>query len=471
MQARLAKMVRAVELSPQSATAYARYGLALERSGDPRASVEALRKAVSLAPHRADVYDGLGFSFYRAAASIDELVQAEAPSMAPTIQRVPGGDDPCWQRSAPDCFELEHYRPEHLHIAEGDFLQRLEKDSNDLRGFALLAMLYRNRSTTACTTALRLNPRQGTAYLTLARTLPMGGSLGLYTRALRLLPPSEALEREHGDKLRQLRYFAKANAAFRRALALGPNVPAAYHALAELRLERNRSAEALHIAVQALQLHPAATLPAAARELVAGLPEDPNLPFEWRLEADGAERGGKGERERGAVEGQADEAAEGGQPELAKSVILVAEARRQQRRLAESAHFSSAALALSPQLARAYNALGHSLYSMEEERHPEAIAACQAAVKLDPFDKDSKFRLGCLLRRVPGRLSEAIRQLQDCIHLQVDYPGGVEALDEAVDTLKAMTRPNRGWRHFSFNLAAVLTLALIAGATFTVDPR
>ena len=124
---------------------------------------------------------------------------------APRPERVAGGNDPCWQLPQPTCFELEHYRPEHLHIAENDFLRRVERDSSDLRGFMLLAQLYRNLSVGACVTALRLNPQQATAYLTMARTLRKGGSLRLYGLALELLPPTYELEREHGDTLRQMR--------------------------------------------------------------------------------------------------------------------------------------------------------------------------------------------------------------------------------------------------------------------------
>eukprot|EP00966_Prymnesium_polylepis_P149355 3450551-Prymnesium_polylepis.1 len=314
-----------------------------------------LRKALSLAPARADMYDGLGFAFSRAAHSVDRHVHGEAPMMAPAVERVAGGNDPCWQREKATCFQLEHYGPQHLHIAENDFLKRIERDSSDLRGFALLARLYRNRSVESCVAAVRLNPKQATAYLTLARTLPKGGALGLYDHALGLLPPSHTLQREHGDALRQLRYFARANRAYRRALTLAPTVPSAYHSLAELRLERNRSAEALHIATSALRLHPAAPLPAEARALLASLPEDPNLPPEWKLgdvpagvgaagDEGGAGDGGTGaEEEAPAAEGQprrAEAPSPEPSPELATSLVIMAEARRQQARLREAAELS-----------------------------------------------------------------------------------------------------------------------------------
>ena len=212
MQETITPFARAVAVAPTSATAYASLGIELERAGDPRAAIAALRKAAILSPKRADVYDGLGLVLSRGAASLDQHLHAEAPMMAPKPMRVEGGHDPCWQNKPPTCFPLQHYGPAHLELAEEDFMRRIQSDSNDLRGFQLLSRLYRNRSAEACVAALQLQPTRGTAYLTLARTLPPGASLSLYARALPLLTPAMELEREHGDVLRRLRYFGQVRA-------------------------------------------------------------------------------------------------------------------------------------------------------------------------------------------------------------------------------------------------------------------
>ena len=40
----------------------------------------------------------------------------------------------------------------------------------------------------------------------------------------------------------------------------------------------------------------------------------------------------------------------------------------------------------------------------------------------------------------------AVQQLQGCVHIEQTYPGGEAALDEAVETLRALRRPDHSWR-------------------------
>ena len=60
----LAIALKATELRPNEAKAYAEAGLLLDRDRKPREAVEYLRKAVSLAPHRAAHYDELGMALH-----------------------------------------------------------------------------------------------------------------------------------------------------------------------------------------------------------------------------------------------------------------------------------------------------------------------------------------------------------------------------------------------------------------------
>lgn len=182
-----------------------------------------------------------------------------------------------------------------------------------------------------------------------------------------------------------------------------------------------------------------------------------------RAVADAAGGGGSGAESRRVGADAAGDA--GGTPAEgaladSTSVVLMAEARMQQGRVGEAAALAAGSLAIVPTSARAYACLGNALYHMER-RSEEAVAACSAAVALHPNDKHSKFRLGCLLRRVPGRLAEAVHQLQGCIHIEQTYPGGVEALDEAVDALRELRKPRRGWKPFAFNLAGALTFIVM----------
>lgn len=511
----LAASLRALEVHPRDAAAYSRAGLLHDRAGDPRVAVDLLRHAVSLAPARAQWYDELGMVLRHAAMSVDGHVgRRRGPRPQPAPQRVPGGDDPCWRRAEPTCFPLEHYAPTQLHIAEEDFLRRVGADDNDLHGFALLAQLYYNRSTDACVAALRLDPSRPSAYLTLARQLPRGGALGLYRHALGLLPTMAALYREFGERLVELRYYAQANTAYRTSVALDPSAPAGYEALAQLRLDRWRPAEAIAIARQALALHPEAPDPptsadeldAVARVAADELPSERLPPAQPRADAalvpppmprQQAEPPSKAQarRQRRAAQAAQDAAARAaashGALAISAAISLLAEGHCQQRRFAEAASLGRVAVAITPSSARGYTQLGHALYELatsvparardggrpttsgrgwasrlwpmtdavaDDGRYASAIAACESATQLTPLHPPTSFRLATLLRRVPGRLQESIQHYNRCLLGKSTYPGAREAQEEAVATMRELQRPKRGLLAVVGNLLPVLML-------------
>ena len=92
-----------------------------------------------------------------------------------------------------------------------------------------------------------------------------------------------------------------------------------------------------------------------------------------------------------------------------------------------------------------------------------AIDACSTAAKLSPADAATRYRMGMMLRRVPGRLQEAIQHFNGCLHANGTYPGAREASEEAVMRLREMKKPKTGWQHVLGNLIPVL---LFMGAAF-----
>ena len=212
---RLNDFLEAIDRNPRDVAAYSHAGRLLDSSGDPRRAIDFLRRAVAIAPRKAVHYDELAHALRRAALSVDAHKHRLSPPQRQKAERVVGDEDVCYRRAKPDCFELQHYTDEQLHIAESDFLRRTERDSSDSHGLALLAQLYRNRSCDAAVKALRLEPSRPTAYVTLARLLPRGGAIGAYRRALTLVPSHPELYREMGGALVELRCDGHATAACR----------------------------------------------------------------------------------------------------------------------------------------------------------------------------------------------------------------------------------------------------------------
>ena len=456
-QSKLEELLRAISLQPRNVQAYSSVGRMLDMSGDPRGALGYARKAVALAPKSAVQYDELAHTLRRAALSVDAQRHHKSPPQKQQEKRFPHDEDPCWRFQQPNCFEVQHYTDQQLHIAEDDFVRRTESDSSDTYGLTLLANLYRNRSCDAAVRALRLDPTRPTAYLTLARMLPKGGTPGIYRRALSLLPSHPELHRELGEVLVELRYYGQANEHFRRAIALKPNFIAAYQSLAELRLLREKHAQAFDVAKQALEMLPDA--PSVAELIAASLVS------------------GRSARLQALAPYAALPSAEG----VATAIALMAQARGEQRRYDEAAALAQAAVGIRPDAARGYAQLARALFEMygsrggrssgrsssggvgvgvgvigsggggggvsgsdsdaageaswglwsglsrqerlfeaTEERkrkkqREKAITACKHAVKLAPKDSATYLRLGRLLRPIPGRLQEAIESYNGCL--------------------------------------------------------
>ena len=482
-EAQVNDALRAVELSPKSVEAYSKAGRLLDASGDPRKAIRFLRHAVLLAPQRSVQHDELAHTLRRAAVSVDAHRHRQEPPVPGKPARSADDEDPCWQKAKATCFELQHYNDQQLHIAEQDFLRRTEQDSNDKHGLVLLAQLYRNLSVDSALRALRIEPTRPTAYVTLARLLPMGGAVGLYRRAVSLVPSHAALHHEYGGVLAELRYYQRANTHYRRAISLAPQAIEMHEALAELRLLRHRPDEAYTVAANALALRPDAP---PLDELASG--------SQWR---------------RGA--GSSAEP-EGAFSKFAIAVALMAEARNEQSRHGEAASLAKSAVGIHATNARAYTQLGRALFEIhasgaadsakdsadgggrpkallggqwdwmgyvpkgeaeaeakaarkQTRRRDRAISACETAVKLSPKDSETYLRLGRLLRVIPGRMQEAIQRYNGCLKvdgLNADARSEQQALVEKMHALEHRT-PNG--LDVAANLGAVI-IFLIAGIHF-----
>ena len=244
---RATAIMNVLALSPSNGVAYLQAGAGLERMSQLRQSADVLRTAVRLLPQHARAYDRLGVVLYKAAMRVEWSVFRDQPGLQQPPDRLPGDEDACWRAAEPNCFEIEHYAPHQLHMAEADFLRRVEKSKSDTRAVLLLGRALRNCSVTAsvpqpcrnkalcwwchrslawppkandpgcafgtspraargplggcarpCGRAqvadsaplnaqvqsIRLDPRKATPYLTLAHVLPVGGSPALFRRAL-----------------------------------------------------------------------------------------------------------------------------------------------------------------------------------------------------------------------------------------------------------------------------------------------
>ena len=208
---RATAIMNVLALSPSNGVAYLQAGAGLERMSQLRQSVDVLRTAVRLLPQHATAYDRLGVVLYKAAMRVEWSLFRDQPGLQPPPDRIPGDEHPCWRAAEPNCFELEHYGPQQLLLAEADFLRRVEKSKGDTRAVLLLGRALRNCSVTASVQSLRLDPRKATPYLTLAHVLPVGGSPALYRLALQLDPKQADVYLWHGDALHRLRYFKQAS--------------------------------------------------------------------------------------------------------------------------------------------------------------------------------------------------------------------------------------------------------------------
>ena len=146
---RATAIMNVLALSPSNGVAYLQAGAGLERMSQFRQSVDVLRTAVRLLPRHARAYDRLGLVLYKAAMNVEWSVFRDQPGLQQPPDRLPGDEDTCWRAEEPNCFEIEHYGPQQLHVAEADFLRRIEKSKTDTRGVLLLGRLLRNCSVNA----------------------------------------------------------------------------------------------------------------------------------------------------------------------------------------------------------------------------------------------------------------------------------------------------------------------------------
>lgn len=86
----------------------------------------------------------------------------------------------------------------------------------------------------------------------------------------------------------------------------------------------------------------------------------------------------------------------------------------------------------------------------------------QVAAKLEPADAPTRYRLGRLLRRVPGRLQDAINQFNGCVMANESYPGLRAAQEEAQRRMYELKKTPRGWQNLVSTLVPVIVLLLTA---------
>ena len=146
---RATAIMNVLALSPSNGVAYLQAGAGLERMSQLRQSADVLRTAVRLLPQHAKAYDRLGVVLYKAAMRVEWSVFRDQPGLQQPPDRLPGDEDTCWRAAEPNCFEIEHYGPQQLHMAEADFLRRVEKSKGDTRAVLLLGRCLRNCSVTA----------------------------------------------------------------------------------------------------------------------------------------------------------------------------------------------------------------------------------------------------------------------------------------------------------------------------------
>ena len=91
-----------------------------------------------------------------------------------------------------------------------------------------------------------------------------------------------------------------------------------------------------------------------------------------------------------------------------------------------------AAVRLDPDAPMPHNDLGNALLAAGRLR--EAVAELESAVLIDPSDADAQCNLGLALSRIPGRLPDALRHLEESDRLKPD-----RELEQAIAQLRAGT--------------------------------
>ena len=478
LQEQEAVLANALELDPTNAMTYRRLAGVYARNGTYRSAVASLRAALELRPADAEVYHELGVLLYRAAERVVWQVHKESPRLKPKPRRVPGDELTCWRSRLEPCFPVHGYGPR-LDVAEEEMTERIGKDGSDTRAYLNLGTILRNQSMAASVAAIRLRPSFGTAYLTVARLLQRGGSLGVYRRAIGLMPTEPHVYLWYGEALDSVRYYKQANRAYKQAVALDPAMLEGYAHLAELRLTLNRSTEAYAIAHRALRLVPTAA--EAVLSAAGGGDGDDGAGADdgvaaATLAAFAAAAEAGGSPPSPAAAGDADDEDEDddddislrrppvGAGDVAGFVVQMAEASLQDEAHAEAARLSRAALRLAPEHARAYATLGRALLPADEGR---ALESLELAVSLNSHDAASRWTYASRLRHWPGRLTEATEHMRAVLRTVDTHHEAALTLDEDVKRLRELTNPPRTWQREIANLSALL-LFVVALVVFTM---
>ncbi|HZP59774.1 MAG TPA: tetratricopeptide repeat protein, partial [Opitutaceae bacterium] len=104
----------------------------------------------------------------------------------------------------------------------------------------------------------------------------------------------------------------------------------------------------------------------------------------------------------------------------------LADAEVKRGRLSEALDEYQKAVTLKPDFAEAQNNLGNTLVRMG--RPDEAIGHYQAALRLNPRDAQIHLNFGIALAGLPGRLPEAIEEVETAVRLKPDDPKAREVL-------------------------------------------
>ena len=470
-------LYNALKLDPANALTYRRLAGLYARNGTYKSAVVSLRAALELRPVDAEAYHELGVLLYRAAERVVWQVHKESPRIKPKPRRVPGDELTCWRSRLEPCFPVHGYGPR-LDVAEEEMTERIGKDGSDTRAYLNLGTILRNQSMAAAIAAIRLRPTFGTAYLTVARNLQKGGSLGVYRRAIALLPKEPHVYLWYGEALDSVRYYKQANRAYKQAVALDPAMLEGYAHLAELRLTLNRSSEAYVIAHRALRLVPTAA--EAVLSAAGGGDGDDSAGADdgvaaATLAAFAAAAEAGGSPPSPAAAGDADDEDDEdddislrrppvGAGDVAGFVVQMAEASLQDEAHAEAARLSRAALRLAPATARAYATLGRALLNDDEER---ALESLNLAVELNSHDAASRWKYAERLRHLPGRLTEATDHMRAVLRTVDSHPQAARTLDEDVKRLRDLNDPPRTWQRELANLSA-LVIFVVAIVLFTM---
>ena len=107
------------------------------------------------------------------------------------------------------------------------------------------------------------------------------------------------------------------------------------------------------------------------------------------------------------------------QPDYAEASYNLGNLRNAQNRLEEAVECYQRAIQLKPQLAEAHYNLGNTLHTLD--RLEEAAASFERALALRPEYAEAYYNLGCVFEDL-GRLPEALASMARALEIKPDYP-------------------------------------------------